>query len=182
MRMETSDENLVILAQAGDAAAFSALVSRHYDLIHRIGYRMLGSQVEAQDMAQDLCLSLASKIKNFRAEAKFTTWLYRVAINAARDRLRKRSTRRKVSENWGDYEKNSRAADAENRAQLDWLNQAMKTLPNDLRETVALVLGEDLTHDAAASALNISPGTVSWRMSEVKKHLRALAQSEELIR
>ena len=58
----------------------------------------------------------------------------------------------------------------------------MKTLPDDLRETVALVLGEELTHDAAANAQNISPGTVSWRMSEVKKHLRALAQSEELIR
>jgi RNA polymerase sigma-70 factor (ECF subfamily) len=181
MRVETSDENLVTLAQSGDAAAFSALVSRHYDLIHRVGYRVLGSQTEAQDMAQDLCLSLASKIKSFRADAKFTTWLYRVAINAARDRIRKRTTRQKATEGWGDYEQNARAVDAENRAQLDWLNQAMKTLPDDLRETVALVLGEDLTHDAAAAALNISPGTVSWRISEVKKHLRALAEKEELI-
>ena len=73
MRMETSDENLVTLAQAGDAAAFSALVSRHYDLIHRIGYRILGSQAEAQDMAQDLCLSLAGKIKNFRSDSKLKT-------------------------------------------------------------------------------------------------------------
>lgn len=181
MRMETSDENLVTLAQTGDAAAFSALISRHYDLIHRIGYRVLGSQTEAQDMTQDLCLALASKIQSFRADAKFTTWLYRVAMNAARDRLRKRVTRRKASEGWGDFEANTRAAAAENRAQLDWLNQAMTTLPEDLRETVALVLGEDLTHDAAAAILNISPGTVSWRMSEVKKHLRALAEKEELI-
>lgn len=181
MRMETSDENLVTLAQSGDAAAFSSLVSRHYDLIHRIGYRVLGSQTEAQDMTQDLCLALATKLQSFRADAKFTTWLYSVAMNAARDRLRKRATRRKASEGWGDYETNTRAADAENRAQLDWLNQAMTTLPPDLRETVALVLGEDLTHDTTAAILNISPGTVSWRMSEVKKHLRALAQSEELI-
>ena len=179
--METSDENLVNLAQSGDAAAFSALISRHYDLLHRVGYRILGSQTEAQDMAQDICLSLAAKIKTFRAESRFSTWLYRIAINAARDRLRKRSTRQKAAENWGRYEINSRAANAENAAQLDWLNQAMTTLPDDLRETVALVLGEDLTHQAAAEALNISPGTVSWRMSEVKKHLRALAQSEELL-
>lgn len=181
MRMETSDENLVTLAQTGDAAAFSALISRHYDLIHRIGYRVLGSQTEAQDMAQDLCLALATKLKSFRADAKFTTWLYRVAINTARDRLRKRKTRQRATEGWGDFERNSRATDAENRAQLDWLTQAMTTLPPDLRETVALVLGEDLTHDAAATILNISPGTVSWRMSEVKRHLRALAEKEELI-
>jgi RNA polymerase sigma-70 factor (ECF subfamily) len=181
MRMETSDENLVNLAQSGDPAAFSALISRHYDLIHRVGYRILGSQTEAQDMAQDICLALATKIASFRAEAKFTTWLYRVAINAARDRLRKRSTRQKAQESWGDFEIHSRAAQAENRAQHDWLNAALKTLPADLRETVALVLGEDLTHAAAAQALNISQGTVSWRMSEVKKHLRALAQSEELL-
>ena len=181
MRMETSDENLVNLAQSGDAAAFSALISRHYDLLHRVGYRMLGSKTEAQDMAQDICLSLASKLNSFRAEAKFSTWLYRIAINAARDRLRKRSTRQQAAENWGEFETNTRAANAENAAQLDWLNQAMKTLPTDLRETVALVLGEDLTHQATAEALNISPGTVSWRMSEVKMHLRALAKSEELI-
>lgn len=180
--METNDENLVNLAQSGDAAAFSALIARHYDLIHRVGYRVLGSQTDAQDMAQDICLSLATKIKSFRADAKFSTWLYRVAINAARDRLRKRTTRQKAAENWGTYEIHTRAADAENAAQLDWLDQAMKTLPDDLRETVALVLGEDLTHAAAAEALNISQGTVSWRMSEVKKHLRALAQSEELIK
>lgn len=179
--METSDDNLVTLAQSGDAAAFSALVSRHYDLIHRVGYRILGSQTEAQDMTQDICLALPTKLKSFRGDAKVTTWLYRIAINAARDRLRKRSTRQKAAESWGDYETNARADAAENQAQLDWLNQAMKTLPDDLRETVALVLGEDLTHDATAAILNISPGTVSWRMSEVKKHLRALAQKEELI-
>ena len=182
MRMETSDENLVNLAQSGDVAAFSALISRHYDLMHRIGYRILGSQTEAQDMAQDLCIALGAKINSFRGDAKFTTWLYRVAINAARDRLRKRTTRQKAQESWGAYEMNSRAADAENRAQLDWLQQAMQTLPDDLRETVALVLGEDMTHAAAAEALKISQGTVSWRMSEVKKHLRAQAKSEELIK
>lgn len=179
--METNDENLVNLAQSGDAAAFSALIARHYDLIHRVGYRVLGSETEAQDMAQDICLSLATKIKSFRADAKFSTWLYRVAINAARDRLRKRATRQKAAQGWGNHEIHTRAADAENAAQLDWLDQAMKTLPDDLRETVALVLGEDLTHAATAEALNISQGTVSWRMSEIKKHLRALAQSEELI-
>ncbi|MCP5072001.1 MAG: RNA polymerase sigma factor [Rhodobacteraceae bacterium] len=177
--METSDENLVLLAQSGDGEAFSALVSRHYDLVYRLGFRMLGNRTEAQDLAQDVCAGLAAKLKGFRGEARFSTWLYRVSINAAKDRLRKRTTRQKAQEGWGEVESLNRQTSAEQKAELDWLKQAMGTLSPDLRETVALVLGEELTHAATAESLGISEGTVSWRMSEVKKQLRALAEQEE---
>ena len=179
MRMETSDEILVAQAQSGDAEAFGALVARHYDLIFRLGFRMLGSKPEAQDLAQDVCAALAAKLKGFRGEARFTTWLYRVTINAAKDRLRKRSTRRAAQESWGEVENLTRQTAAQQKAELEWLKQAMTTLSADLRETIALTLGEEMTHAQTATALGIPEGTVSWRMSEVKKHLRALAQAEE---
>ncbi|MBV1865322.1 MAG: RNA polymerase sigma factor [Rhodobacteraceae bacterium] len=177
--MDHSDEFLVTQAQAGNADAFGQLVARHYDLVFRLGFRMLGNKVEAQDLAQDVCAGLAGKLAGFRGEAKFTTWLYRVSINAAKDRLRKRTTRQKAQNGWGEVEAMARENTADQQAQLQWLQQAMATLSDDLRETVALVLGEEQTHAQAAQVLGVSEGTVSWRMSEVKKCLRAVAQAEE---
>ena len=179
MRMETSDETLVDLARSGDGDAFGALLSRHYDLIFRLGFRFLGNRPEAEDLAQDICVSLAAKLRGYRGEAQFTTWLYRVTVNAAKDRLRKRTTRSRVADGWADLEHMARQADAEAAAEHRWLQQALRTLPPDLNETVVLILGEELTHKQAAEVLDISEGTVSWRMSEVKRHLRTLAETEE---
>lgn len=179
MRMETSDETLVKLALSGDGDAFGALLSRHYDLIFRLGFRLLGNRTEAEDLAQDICVSLAAKLRGYRGEAQFTTWLYRVTVNAAKDRLRRRDTRAKAADGWADLECMNRQTDAEAAARQRWLQQALGTLPPDLNETVVLILGEELTHKQAAEVLDISEGTVSWRMSEVRKHLRALAETEE---
>jgi RNA polymerase sigma-70 factor (ECF subfamily) len=179
MRMETSDETLVELARSGDGDAFGALLSRHYDLIFRLGFRFLGNRSEAEDLAQDICVGLAAKLRGYRGEARFSTWLYRVTVNAAKDRLRRRKTRRTAVDGWADLEQMNRQSDAQAAAEQRWLQQAMHTLPADLFDTVTLILGEDMTHKQAAEVLDISEGTVSWRMSEVKKHLRTLAETEE---
>jgi len=180
--METADEILVQRAQAGDAGAFELLITRHYDLMFRVAFGMLGNRTDAEDMAQDIAATLAGKLAGFRAEAKFTTWLYRIMINAATDQLRKRKSRRHANDGWGDAEMFARTVQVEKRADLRWLQQAMAVLPADLRQTVTLVLGEEMTHAQAAEALSLSEGTVSWRMSEVKKRLTALAIEEERIR
>ena len=178
--METSDEILVGQAQNGDAAAFAALITRHYDMLHRLSYRILGNRAEAEDLAQDICAALPGKLASFRGDAKFTTWLHRIVLNAARDLMRRRATRSRAADGWGDVELMRRAADAQTRADLNWLAEAMTSLNDDLRETVALVLGEEMTHATAALTLGVSEGTISWRMSEVKKALRNRAREEEM--
>ena len=60
----------------------------------------------------------------------------------------------------------------------DWLIRAVGTLSDDLRDTVALVM-DDMNHREVGEVLGVSEGTVSWRMSEVKKHLKALKESEQ---
>lgn len=179
MLMDLSDEILVRRAQGGDEAAFAQLVTRHYDLIFRLAFRRLGTRAEAEDLAHDICAALPGKLDGFRHEARFTTWLYRVVANAATDRVRRRDTRARAARGWGEVETLSREEARARNDELAWLHRAMNALPDDLRETVALVLGEELTHAEAARALDLSEGTVSWRMSEVKKRLRALARSEE---
>ena len=178
--MTVSDESLARAAAEGDANAFSLLLERHYDGVFRLAFRLTGAQAEAEDLTQDICAALAAKLRNFRGEAKFTTWLWRVVVNAAHDRRRRAATRAKHATGWGDWEKSRQAENAETAAALDWLTEAMCALPDDLRDTLALVL-DDATHDQAAEVLGISPGTVSWRISEAKKRLRALRETEDQI-
>ncbi len=179
MRMTTDDEALARAAASGDRDAFAALLNRHYDRLFAFSFRLTGAHAEAQDLTQDICVALPGKLKSFRAEARFTTWLYRVAVNAAHDRRRRAATHARAADGWGDWETARRAADAETQEAVGWLEQAMTRLKPELRDTAVLILAEELTQAEAASVLGLSEGTIAWRMSEVKKALRAIAGEEQ---
>lgn len=176
--MDETDEQLALAAAGGDRRAFTALLERHYDRLFAFAFRLMGSRDQAEDLTQDICAALPSKLAGFRGEAKFTTWLYRVAVNAAHDRRRRAASRARASDGWGGWEINRQAVMVETQQGLDWLSRAMLALPDDLRDTVALVLGEEMTQADAARVLDISEGTIAWRMSEVKKCLRAIHEKE----
>ena len=181
MRMETPDEALASAAADGDREAFAALLARHYDRIFGRAFRLTGTRAEAEDLTQDICLSLPAKLGSYRQAARFTTWLYRVTVNAAHDRRRRMATHRKAADGWGDWEIARRVEIAEAAAAEDWLAAAMARLPPELRDTVALTLGEELSQKDAAEVLGLSEGTVAWRMSEVKKRLREMARAEGML-
>ena len=174
----TRDEELVRAAATGDREAFRELLELHYDRIFRFSFRLTGSREEAEDLTQDICLALPAKLRSFRGRAPLTTWLYRVAMNAAHDRRRRARSRTKVAESWGDWEVSRRAAATDNAADRDWLRRSMAALPDDLRDTVALTIDGEMTHAQAAEVLGISEGTVSWRLSEVRRRLRAIWREE----
>lgn len=178
MLMDTPDEMLATAAAQGDRAAFATLVGRHYGRIHGLAWRLTGVKAEAEDLAQDICAALPAKLRNWRGEARFTTWLYRVVVNAAHDLRRRQATRARAAEGWGDWELARRDEAATQAEAADWLTTAMQRLSSELRDTVALVLGEDLTQAEAGAILGVSEGTIAWRMSEVKKRLRAMAKEE----
>lgn len=177
--MITSDEDLALAAAGGDRDAFATLLARRYDDLFRLAFRLLGSRADAEDLTQDVCAALPAKLLNYRAESRFSTWAYRVMVNAAHDRRRRAATRTKASEGWGGWEINRRAAITEAQEKTDWLTATMSALPVELRDTLALLLDEEMTHAEAGNVLNVSEGTISWRMSEAKKRLRALAQKEQ---
>lgn len=181
MLMDTSDETLAAAAAARDREAFAALLARHYERIFGLAFRLTGSRAEAEDLTQDVCLALPDKLAGYRRQARFTTWLYRVTVNAAHDRRRRMATRVRAGDGWGEWELARQAELTEAAEARDWLGAAMGQLPPELRDTVALTLGEDLSQAEAAEVLGISEGTVAWRMSEVKKRLRALARAEGML-
>ncbi len=169
---------LATAAAGGDRAAFAALVTRHYDRIYRLGWRLTGSVADAQDLAQDICAALPAKLAGWRGEARFTTWLYRVVVNAAQDLRRRHASRARAADGWGDWELARQDQISEDRAALQWLESAMAQLSPELQDTVALVLGEEMTQAEAGEVLGLSEGTIAWRMSEVKKRLRRIAAEE----
>ncbi|MCW3781658.1 RNA polymerase sigma factor [Defluviimonas salinarum] len=179
--MQTPDEDLAEAAAGGDRDAFAALLARHYDRLHGLSFRLTGSRAEAEDLAQDICLALPAKLGSYRREARFTTWLYRVTVNAAHDRRRRMAAHARAADGWGDWEINRRAGIAEAAEVGDWLAATMARLTPELRDTVALTLGEELSQKEAAEVLGLSEGTVAWRMSEVKKRLREMARAEGML-
>ncbi len=178
--MDTNEDSLARAAANGDAAAFSTLLARCYDRLFGLAFRLTGTRADAEDLTQDICAALPARIMGYRGEARFTTWLYRVAVNAAHDRRRRQASHARAAEGWGSWEIARRAADAETREQVNWLVSAMAQLPEDLRDTLALVL-DDIPHAQAGDILGVSEGTVSWRVSQAKKQLRAIRAQEDRI-
>ncbi len=178
MLMETDDETLVRAACSGDRAAFARLLSRHYDRIFALAWRLTGRRDIAADLTQDICTALPARLASFRGEARFSTWLHRMVVNAARDLYRREAARGRAAAGWGEWELARRQAQAEDAGRQRWLAAAMGELPPELRETVALVLGKELTQAEAGTVLGLSEGTIAWRMSEVRRRLRALAAKE----
>jgi len=179
MRMTTTDEALATAAASGDRDAFATLIERRYDDLFRLTFRLTGRRAEAEDLTQDICASLPAKLAGFRAQSRFSTWLYRIAVNAAHDRRRRAATRAKAAEGWGDWEISRRADNEEKAEQMSWLTRTMTALPADIRDTLALLLDGEMTHAQAGEVLQVSEGTISWRMSEAKKRLRVLTQEEQ---
>ncbi|HBG97872.1 MAG TPA: RNA polymerase sigma factor [Rhodobacteraceae bacterium] len=177
--MNRSDEALVRAAAAGDRAAFAALVRAHYDRTYRMAAGLLRDPDAAADIAQDIWASMPARLAGFAGEAAFTTWLYRVVLNRVRDHIRR--TQRRAGSRARLAEEAARLA-AEAGAEAErrrWLLAAFDALaPPELRETAWLIVVEGLTQAEAAAALDVAPGTVAWRMSEVKRQLTGLARSE----
>ncbi len=163
------DDDLVSLATQGNRAAFEALLRRHYDLMHRVAWRMTGSQTDAQDICQDVCCALVERIASFRGEAKFTTWLIGIVRNACHDHHRRHSTLTRLKGHLAVLAGMAAPPDGRDLFRRSWLASELARLSPLLRETVVLVVGEGMTHAEAAAALGVSESTISGRMHEVRR-------------
>jgi RNA polymerase sigma factor (sigma-70 family) len=171
MGSDDPDAALAAAATAGDRAAFAALLERHYDRIHALAWRLTGTRADADDVAQDVCCALVDRIATFRGEAKFTTWLCGIVVNACRDIRRRRRSLSGLADKLAVLGGLARPADGRDLHDSIWLKSAIARLKPAYRETVVLVAGEQLTHAEAAEILGVSEATVSWRMHEVRRLL-----------
>lgn len=167
------DAALVAAVAAGDRGAFETLLRRHYDRVHALAWQLTGSRTDAEDVAQEVCCALVEKLASFRGEAKFTTWLCGITVNACRDHGRRRRSFRGLTERLTVLA--GLASPTEGRDLYDaiWLKSAIARLKPAYRETAVLVAGQQLTHGEAAAVLGVAEATVSWRMAEIRRQLSA---------
>jgi RNA polymerase sigma-70 factor (ECF subfamily) len=164
------DPTLVAAAQAGDRAAVESLLRRHYDRVHAICRRVVGSDRDADDAAQEAMISIVRGLPRFDGRAAFSTWTYRIATNAALDELRKRQ-RRPSPHVAGDDGATAEVIDADAHRAIDAIgdrmaiDDAIGVLTAEFRLAVVLRDVCDLDYAEIASILDIPVGTVKSRIA-----------------
>ena len=172
-----TDVELVKGAAGGEREAFACLLSRHYDRLYALAWRLTGSSAEAEDLTQDICLALPDKLIRFDGRAAFTTWLYRVAVNAATDWLKKKRQDRAIQ--LDDFGAMSLADDADGPDQnvrtkdlRKEVRMAMGELPEKFRTILVLRELEGLQYEEISAVLQISKGTVESRIFRARAKLK----------
>jgi RNA polymerase sigma-70 factor (ECF subfamily) len=182
-----SDEELVEACQSGEASAFDVLVARWEDRIRGAAFRFLGSEEEARDVAQEAFLKAYRSLGGFKREARFSSWLYQIATNLCRDRLRRRKTRATVSleeiEENGRVMVEARPGAHDRLLQMDLaraVRRAVDALPDEQREVVILKEYQELTFLEIAQALDVPVSTVKTRLYRGLGQLRRRLEREGL--
>jgi RNA polymerase sigma-70 factor, ECF subfamily len=157
------DEELARRAAHGERDALETLLALHLDRIHAICRRVLGHPEDALDATQEALIAIARGINRFDGRSRFTTWMYRVATNAALDEARRRRRRPLASEHLPEVATVADPGEAV-AARLD-VDAALATLPADYRAAVALRDLGGLDYAEIASVLEIPIGTVRSRIA-----------------
>lgn len=175
-----TDEQLVARVQKGDKRAFDLLVLKYQHKIFSIISRFVKDSAEVQDVAQETFIKAYRALANFRGESAFYTWIYRIAINTAKNHLVSRGRRPPSSdvevedaEFYGGGEQLKDIASPERQLMRDQLeavvNQAIRDLPEDLRTAVTLREMEGLSYEEIADVMECPVGTVRSRIFRARE-------------
>ena len=163
------DRRLLAAHAAGDRFAFGRLVARHQDRLWAVAVRTLGDREEAADALQDALLSAYRAAGSYRGDARVTTWLHRIVVNACLDRVRRRAVRATVP--LPEQERpDPRDALGARETALE-LEAALAGLPVDQRTAILLVDVQGLPVAEAAAVLGVPTGTVKSRCSRGRARL-----------
>jgi RNA polymerase sigma-70 factor (ECF subfamily) len=169
--MAPTDEELVAAFQRGDVSAFDTLVSRWDRKIQGAIYRVVGASEDSRDVCQEVFLKAYRALGTFKREARFSSWLYQIALNACRDRLRRRRGRAQVS--LDDVSLTAHEPLQGGPSALDLVEAhdlaravqaAMAALPHEQREVIALKEYQGLTFVEIAETLDVPVSTVKTRL------------------
>lgn len=178
-----TDETLVLRAQKGDTGAFDELVRRYTSIVYRILYKILRHDEDTQDALQDTFVSAYRALPRFRQDARFSTWIYRIATNAALMKARARKT------NLVSLDHPTEDPDAQNAWELpDWsatpdeeimtsetrriMEDAIQALPPEQRAAFVLHDIQDLSSAETAQAMGITVSAVNSRLHRARVFLR----------
>jgi RNA polymerase sigma-70 factor (ECF subfamily) len=175
------DQRLVERVQRGDKAAFDLLVSKYQRKIFRLLSRLIRDPAEVEDVAQEAFIKAYRALPNFRGDSAFYTWLYRIAINTAKNHLVSQG-RRAPTTTEADIEEAETFDDGDHLRDLNTpdsmlltkqvaeaVNRAIEQLPEDLRTAIVLREIEGLSYEEIAESMNCPIGTVRSRIFRARE-------------
>ncbi len=174
------------MARQGNTAAFERLVTPHEAMVWRVCWQLMRHTEDAQDAMQETMLRAWRSLKNYRGEASFSTWLYRVAVSCCLDALRRRKpqARQDSMEELGergfdppDRQPGPQEA-LEKGEQREALRRAMNLLPEEQRIPLVLFAVEGRPYEEIAELMQTSVGTVKSRISRGREKLKQYLRDE----
>ena len=183
LRAVDSDETLVRRAQEGDSAAFDELVRRYTHIVYRVLYKILRHEEDTQDALQDTFVSAYRALPRFRQDARFSTWIYRIATNAALMKARARRTNlvsldapSEDGELQGAWDLPDWSATPDEELLTDEtrrvMEAAIQALPAEQRAAFVLHDIQDLSSAETAAAMGITVSAVNSRLHRARVQLR----------
>ena len=175
---------LIVRAQSGDTTAAEQLVHTYHPLIYRLAIAMLDDPAEADEAAQETLISAMDRLDSFRGEASFSTWLYAIALNECRGRLRKRRARERLAQVLHAVFRvdlippSSVESTVIEQLQNTALWQAIQALPDKQREVIMLRYYNELKIVDIVRVLGITDRAVRARLRTANDHLRAVLKNE----
>ncbi|MGH9970155.1 MAG: RNA polymerase sigma factor [Pyrinomonadaceae bacterium] len=178
---EASDRELVATATTGVEGSFEELVRRYQRPISAYVYRMVGDYESALDLTQEIFIKVYGSLARYRAEFRFSTWIYKIAHNAAVDHLRRSAGRERSLSNGteGDQydipiESGSLSPEQESERQERKLEieSVVRSLPGAYRELIVLRHSQDLTYEEIVSVTGLPLGTVKNRLFRAREMMR----------
>ncbi len=185
-RQANDDRELIRRIKAGDHQAFEALFTRHLPRVYRQAIRLVGNEAEAEEVAQDVFVSVYKKAHTFRGHSAFSTWLYRLTANAAITKLRKRKRSKETA--LDEYLPKFRDDGEHLKPIVDWsqdvesavartevqrlIQQALDELPPLDKAVVVLSDQEELSNRDIAKALGLTIPAVKARLHRARLILR----------
>ena len=174
MVLHENEREVIEACRQGDHDAFTLLFEAHRDQVYSIALRFSGDPAAAMDIAQEAFIKVLSHIKDFRLEASFDTWLYRLVVNTCLDHRRRRRNLLPVLEDLVDLVRPSRETvlgDLLREEAQDQVRDTVSRLAPEHRIVVVLRYTEDLSYEEIAEVLGCSRGTVASRLNRAHKIL-----------
>ena len=187
--LELPDREIIERFNGGEPEAFDLLVQKHSSRAYQIAYGVLGTREDAEEVAQDVFVRVYRALPKFRGDSEFTTWMYRIAVNLARNRYRwnkSRGGQRTISidapiESSGDTNESGidlpeERLTPDDEISLDEfrknISEELQKLPPLYREALVLRNVENMSYENIASVLGCKLGTIKSRIARAREELR----------
>lgn len=185
--MSVAERLLIARLKQRDEQAFNEVVRTHGDKVFSLVYRMIGNRAEAEDLAQEVFVTVFKTVESFRSESKFSTWLLRIAANHCKNRIKYLSRRRTDGAGLDDMPEEimSDAGRAPMQAHIDapdvlleaaelerLMQQAIETLDEDHRLLIVLRDVEELSYEEIGEVSGLPEGTIKSRLHRARMAIK----------